>query len=300
MRITAVLICYNGAAFIGEALRSVLDQTSSLDEIIVVDDGSTDETASVVASFGPNVRYIWQTNQGPGAARNAGIGAASGDWVAFLDHDDWWYANKLARQSAAIATCPDAVLCYTRTTPSSHQNDEVKPNRGVDDANLWPRLRYSNPITLSSVMARRDILLRAGGFRTEIRFGEDWDLWVRMYPLGKFVGVPESLTGYRDHRSGLSSNPELALSCVQTLLEGSLISDLSGPSRFAWRRRILAVQMHKAALSARTNGRNGHGLMLMLRSVLLWPFPGWEPARFTGLAVALRDVVLGYLEQLAT
>lgn len=299
MRITAVLACYNGAASIGEAIRSALNQTHPPDEIIVVDDGSTDETRSVVSSFGASVRYIVQENQGPGAARNTGVKAATGDWIAFLDHDDWWRQNKLACQVDAIVQCPGAVVCYTgclcqfRSDASSAQSDHhARPADAVSSDSLWPLLRYSNPIALSSTMVRRDIFLLAQGFNTEIRFGEDWDLWVRIHPLGKFVAVPGTLTAYNHSGGGLSSNPELAVSCIQQLVDGSLTSDLSGFQRFVWRRRILALQFYKAAMSARTVGRNNLGLKLMLRSVLLWPSPKWQPFRFATLGAAMRDFVL--------
>ena len=111
--VSVVIPTFNCAAYLEEALRSVLAQTHPAREIIVVDDGSTDATASVVASFGAAVSYVFQANAGVAAARNAGMARARGDYIAFLDADDYWAPDKLETQLRLMAACPDVDLVCT-------------------------------------------------------------------------------------------------------------------------------------------------------------------------------------------
>jgi glycosyltransferase involved in cell wall biosynthesis len=105
--ITVVIAVYNGAETIRRAIESVLAQTSAPHEVIIVDDGSTDETAMVVREFGDRVRYIYQSNAGVAAARNAGAAAAHGDWLAFLDADDWYYPDRIRLHAQWLSEDPD-------------------------------------------------------------------------------------------------------------------------------------------------------------------------------------------------
>ncbi|MDA3787608.1 MAG: glycosyltransferase family A protein, partial [Desulfobacula sp.] len=109
-RISAVIPAYNSANFLSFAINSILKQTQPVDEIIVVDDGSTDETAQVLKHFGNKIICIYQHNAGPSAARNKGIEYAKGDWVAFLDADDQWVSTKIEKQVRLIEKNPEIVL----------------------------------------------------------------------------------------------------------------------------------------------------------------------------------------------
>ena len=118
--ISVVIPTYNRADFLKEALRSVLDQdyfrrrdTEQCYEIIVVDDGSTDETAEVVRSFSCDIRYIYQKNRGVSAARNVGLQHANGEFIAYLDSDDLWKKDKITVQMSLMKTVPRAMMCYT-------------------------------------------------------------------------------------------------------------------------------------------------------------------------------------------
>lgn len=111
--ISCIVPVYNGAAYIGEALNSILGQTLRPFEVIVVDDGSTDSTAEIVAEYHQTVSYVYQENAGPAAARNRGIALARGDFLAFLDADDVWHPEKLARQASRFQAVPDLEYCLT-------------------------------------------------------------------------------------------------------------------------------------------------------------------------------------------
>ena len=109
--ISCIVAVYNGERYLGEAIDSILAQTYRPSEIIIVDDGSTDGTAAVVARYGQQVRYVWQPNSGPAAARNLGLDVMQGEFVAFLDADDLWHPEKLAQQMARFRARPELDYC---------------------------------------------------------------------------------------------------------------------------------------------------------------------------------------------
>src|SRR5262245_20179101 len=111
--VSVVIPCYNAGRFLKETLESILAQTRPALEVIVVDDGSTDDSAAVAGAFGPPVRVLRQSNQGESVARNRGLDEARGDWVAFLDADDVWAPDKLERQLAAVEGSPGVACCHT-------------------------------------------------------------------------------------------------------------------------------------------------------------------------------------------
>jgi glycosyltransferase involved in cell wall biosynthesis len=248
--------------------------------VIVVDDGSTDNTAALAAELG--ARVIHRENGGLSAARNTGIQNASCAWIALLDADDLWMPDKLERQAACIQS--DTVLVYTGIRIFG--DDGIHGEEpAVDVISAREMLRYRNPITPSTVLARRAMLLRDGGFREDIRACEDWEMWVRLLRLGSFEAVADPLTEYYVYPNSLSANPERMLQALDLILDATLLADLHGFSRWVWRRRILAMQLCSAGLIARDNGLKGE-LLYMFRSLCAWPSPLWNPRRFAMLAIS--------------
>lgn len=192
--VSVVIPTYNRAHFLGAAVASVRAQTYPCLEILVVDDGSTDDTAQVVAALGEGIRYVRQVNAGPGVARNTGIQAARGDFVAFLDTDDRWLPEKIARQVAVLQREPDVALVGADMAiedehgavqvPSNFERRGLKrlftglDGRAVPDAPR--RLLALNFINTSTVLARRQVLLDLRGFDPRLRYGEDLELWLRI------------------------------------------------------------------------------------------------------------------------
>jgi glycosyltransferase involved in cell wall biosynthesis len=283
MKISVVIPAYNAAHFLPRCLASVFAQTLKPAEVIVVDDGSTDNTAALAAELGAKV--VSRPNGGLSAARNTGIKAASSEWIALLDADDMWSPDKLERQAARIR--PETVLVYTGI--SVFDDNGVREERqAVDTATARKMLRYRNSITPSTALVRRDAVMRDGGFREDIRACEDWEMWVRLDRMGEFEAVPEPLTDYYVYPNSLSANPGKMLEALDRIIDTTLLAGLRGFNRWAWRRRIRAVQLCSAGLIARDNGLKGEA-NYMRQSLCAWPSPLWEPRRFAMFAVSERN-----------
>lgn len=287
MKISVVIPAYNAAHFLPRCLESVFTQTLEPAEVIVVDDGSKDETAATAKKLGATV--VTRPNGGLSAARNTGIKHSTGEWIGLLDADDRWAPEKLRAQVDQIKA--DTVLVYTGIR--IFDDNGVKQScPAVGTAQALKALRYRNPITPSTVLARRDALLEVGGFREDIRACEDWDMWVRLSRIGSFAAVAGPLTDYYVYPTSMSTDPRRMLVAMEQILPATLVADLAGVSRWTWSQRVRAVQLYSAGLIARDNGLQGE-LGYMLRSLAAWPSPLWEPQRFAGFAVSVRNQLLG-------
>lgn len=206
--ISVIIPTFNRAALLPRAISSVFKQTYPNVELIVVDDGSTDNTAQLVAEYGSAVRYIPQNNAGASAARNRGIREAGGTFVAFLDSDDTWHPEKLARQAALFSTpAIGAVHCAIRV-----EHIELAGTKGLyypgDTLNLHDVLALRIPWP-TAMMVRRDILVELGGFDETLVASEDWELCIRIAQKYILAGIPEVLANYQEgtpgHLSGVKS-----------------------------------------------------------------------------------------------
>jgi glycosyltransferase involved in cell wall biosynthesis len=248
MRVDVIIPCYNSAQFIGEAVQSALRQTHTDTTVLVVDDGSTDEGARIARGFGDRVTVIRQQNSGPSAARNRALDAAVGTFVAFLDADDRWHPEKVARQVAFLEEHPHCGLVHTairhidaagNVTGRPHN----APLRRETHGNCLERLLLKNTIAMSSVLLRRD-LLQGEGFLTDVRGPEDWELWLRLAPRTQCGFLDEELTDYRFHDTNLTRQVEAMLSAELTVIDGQLARLVLPAHRRAAmvrRRQILAA-----------------------------------------------------------
>jgi glycosyltransferase involved in cell wall biosynthesis len=285
MRISVVIPAYNASAFLPRCLKSVFAQTRQPDEVIVVDDGSRDNSAALAAELG--ARVISLPNGGPASARNAGIQSASSEWIALLDADDLWAPEKLERQ--ALAVDAGTVLVYTGIRIFDDNGVRAEAP-AVDAASAKKMLRYSNPIIPSTTLVKREAILQLGGFRDGISGCEDWEMWFRLRQLGQFKAIHGPLTDYYVHPKSLSSNPGRMLQALDGFIDTTLLADLRGLDRWAWRRRIRAVQLCSAGLIARENGLKDE-VRYMFRSLSTWPSPFWQPRRFAVFAVSARNSI---------
>jgi glycosyltransferase involved in cell wall biosynthesis len=207
-RVTSVIIpCFNGEAYLPEALESVRAQTAAPLEIIVVDDGSEIPVQPPAVWDGPPLRIIRTPNRGLAAARNTALAHAGGEFVAFLDADDFWHPSKLARQEEALRSSPDAVACYTRCARSEgFFGFGPYPPADVPDDQFLLILWYHAFFPPSAVMVRRTVLDEVGPFRDDMGNGEDVELWFRLLVRGPFVQVAEPLCSYRQHPGQFTGN----------------------------------------------------------------------------------------------
>src|SRR3989441_12330 len=207
-RVSVVIPVYNGERYLADAIQSVLDQTYQNFEVIVVDDGSTDESAEVAQRFGEAIRYVHQANGGVCKARNTGIAAAQGGYVAFLDQDDLWLPDKLATQVAYLDGHPEVGAVYCQCQVIGH-------------AELRSNLYYSEPVKddvigimrgpyllMTSAMFRGDVLRKIGGF-DEALIGagyEDGDLTIRVTEVAPIAFLSQVLAVYRVHSTNSMNN----------------------------------------------------------------------------------------------
>jgi len=194
--VSVVIPTYNSAHFLREAIASVHAQQWPALEIIVVDDGSTDDTETVVnaLSGSGDLRFIRQENAGAASARNTGIAAAKGEWIAFLDADDVWLPGKLTNQLAELEKRPNAAFSYTNVTLRSATGEENDLECGNADRPLLLQLIGGNLFATPTVVVRRDSLQKIGLFAPQLRTGEDWDMWMRLAAHFEHVRVPRPLT----------------------------------------------------------------------------------------------------------
>lgn len=288
--VTVVIPVYNGEKFIRRAVDSILRQTYPVTQIIVVDDGSKDTTRQIVeAEYRDQVTLLRQQNGGPAKARNAGLRIATGEFIAFLDADDWWEPEKIAMQVKALRENPTAVGNYTGLRVMTDQNEHLADLKPVDHTTLWPTLRWCNPgVPPSSVLLRRSVLQELGSGFDERQLGsEDWNLWFRLITKGPFCVCPEPLTDYRSSAGGLSGNADHMYNDFMKMLDDTLLADMTGLRRSLWRRRIISYQAFKACLTARAAGDKPKERAYMRKSMIEWPSPFWAPERFRFFAVTL-------------
>ena len=230
--ISTVIPTYNRWPVIRRAVDSVLSQIVQADEIIVVDDGSTDNTTSKLQQhYSDRINIIQQPNQGVSAARNHGIEHASGNWIALLDSDDAWHPDKLQKQKQTIANNDSCVLCHTneiwiRNGMRVNQMKKHQKSGGDVFKNSLPLC----VISPSSALIKRDIFNETGLFDTTLPACEDYDLWLRVCAKYKTHYLQEPLlTKYGGHEDQLSKRywgmDRFRISSLQKLLTNTQLTD---------------------------------------------------------------------------
>lgn len=201
---------YNRPAFVRQAIDSALAQQCPAEfEVVVVDDGSTDATPSVLASYGDRIRVVTQSNAGVARARNAGFAAARGEYFALLDSDDIWMPGKLAAQVALLDAHPEAGFAHSDVEEFFEDEPGRKWTRRppVPSGDLVRTLLRRNVIHTMTVMLRRRAVEEVGDFDPKYPPCEDWDLWLRIAEHRHVVGDERPWVRTRVHEGGISANP---------------------------------------------------------------------------------------------
>jgi glycosyltransferase involved in cell wall biosynthesis len=210
--VSVVIPTYNRASLIPAAIESVLGQTYKNIELIIVDDGSTDNTQEVLSGYGDRVRVVLQENRGPAIARNRGIAVAKGDIIAFLDSDDQWLPTKLERQVESLRVAGPEVTCSLCNCTVYYANGKQTSTFAIADmipdceTGIW-----LNPVEVllnrfvmfnQAVAIRREVLERVGYFDETLRFGEDYDLPFRLAMEGPWTILRDELVAYHEASPG--------------------------------------------------------------------------------------------------
>lgn len=206
--VSVVIPTYNAERYLGAAIESVLGQTATDLEVVVVDDGSTDGTEGVVRSYRDRVKYLKQENTGVAVARNRGIAESRATYVAFLDADDTWLPGKLERQLEALKSNGRYRLCY-----AAHAvvDDDLRPlgvrhsprrSTMIEDLILLGNVVGS----ICTVLCERNLFDQAGGFDPGLSQCADWEMWLRLAMLTDFLYLDEPLVTYRQHGTSMSRN----------------------------------------------------------------------------------------------
>jgi glycosyltransferase involved in cell wall biosynthesis len=220
--VSAVIPAYNAELYLEEAIESVLAQTYKTVELIVVDDGSTDDTALIAKKFGDSVHLIRQTNRGLSGARNTGIRNAQGEIIALLDADDLWEPNFLEEMVSGLEKSPHAAGAYCGFQYINKDGNVVgKPSLKVVDPDVFHEtLRIGgNWLVPSGVIFWKSYVFKVGLFDESLRALEDVDMWIRLSVDHPFIGLPVPLVKYRRHESNMSKDPQHMITASRLLTE---------------------------------------------------------------------------------
>jgi glycosyltransferase involved in cell wall biosynthesis len=241
--VSVVVPAYNARRTLPATVASIESQTVRPLELIVVDDGSSDDTAEVARSTGAsNLRVIPQPNAGHAAARNTGITAARGRYVAFLDADDLWLPAKLERQLDAINRDPEIRALHTG---AARIDDELRllwtEPCGHSEDQLWDTLYFRNlPALMSTLMVERELLDEVGGFDPSLVILQDWDIAIRLAQKGQLHSIPDVLSAYRYYGTSQSADVDIHVKPGLRVLEKAFADPQLPPEIRAQRRRAYA------------------------------------------------------------
>lgn len=219
--VSVVIPTYNRAAVIEPSIRSVMSQTYDDIEIIVSNDKSTDDTSTLIKAMAKEddrIKYIVnQGEKGASGARNAGIMAASGEFIAFQDSDTTYVSDKIGKQVSALRENPDRGFCYSRFRQwNGAGRSEVFPPENMDDVSLsgdiFSQLMYSNLIGCPTLIIRHDLLDEVGGFDTNLKALEDYDLAIRLGKVSKASFIGDILLDADYSEGSVNQNPANYLS----------------------------------------------------------------------------------------
>ncbi len=289
--VSVIIPAYNAAWCVTRAIDSALEQDYEAKEIIVVNDGSTDETGRVLAEYGDRIRVIDKANGGLSSARNRGIEAARGELVAFLDADDWWLQGKLTAQASLMRDDPGIGFCSVATRVEDPDGSML---------NLWACpawqgdfvafLFHNNAAVAGSgsgVMARRELFDRAGLFDESLRSLEDIDMWMRLAAVSRYACIGDVLAVILKRPDSMSRNLEvMQQSALQVMKKNRALLPEDKQHAF-WRSGLASVYTDYAKWKYRS-GRRSEAMVDTLRALALAPF-----ARGRLCLGLLKDMVLG-------
>ena len=268
-KVSVIIPTYNRVHILKEAINSVLSQKYNDLELIVVDDGSTDETKKLVSSYTTHLTYIYQEHQGVSSARNRGIECAQGDYIAFLDSDDLWLPDKLCLQMKFMENHPDTLICYT---------EEIWIRKGMRVNPMKKHRKYSGMIfehclplcivSPSSVLIVRSLFEEVGKFDEKFEVCEDYDLWLRIsvqYPI-YLIDTPLIIKrgGHTDQLSQKTSGQDrFRIKALIKLFEENSLSHRQ--KELAWKELDRKCEIYGRGCIKRGRKDEGEGILALAR-----------------------------------
>lgn len=266
--ISVIIPTYNRAHCLMQAYESVVAQSYDNIEVIIVDDGSTDDTAHVVEGItSESVRYIWQENSGPSQARNTGIRNTTGQYIAFLDSDDVWLPGKLRKQMACFECNENIGLVASAYNGCNEMLEIIKPmvSEVTSSKKIRKLLPVRNFLPTPSVIVKKECLDRVGCFDESLRFAEDWDLWIRIAQEYEILYLHEPLVNVRNSTESLSSsNTDYNDEVCHYLNNKYCTTFLQKLQAESWR------NLNKAFVCS-ARGKPAKEIGYLIKSLLLWP-----------------------------
>lgn len=277
--VSVVIPAYNYSRFVPQAIESALRQTLPALEVLVIDDGSTDDTAKVVADrFGaePRVRYIHQANAGLSSARNTGIRHARGEFVGFLDADDLWKPEFLAEVMARFTRLPPEFAIIAARSELVTLDGALlprKPFNRLDDREFTVAdILFKSRFAPSATVVRKSVFAELGDFDTTLRSSEDRDMWVRIATRHRVLRCAAQLVIVRRHSTSMSTHADrMKLNTGRTLEKARHNPELARLPATFWR-QALAFFRYETAWMYFEEGRRGAALRDLLASVGYWPW----------------------------
>lgn len=266
--VSVIIPTYNRAAYLQKALQSVKEQTYQFLEIIVIDDGSTDDTGEMLKNYGGQLRYFYQENRGISGARNAGIKRARGKFIAFLDSDDYWLPDKTVQQLALFKQHPEYALVAARCASIRLDGSYRDKNRPGKSGWVLEDLFKANFIRTSAAMIKQECFENIGLFDEELRECEEYDLWLRIaaqYPVG-FIN--KSLAVYVDNPDGASTDSLTGRLYRLRVLEKQYLQDNIPAHLYA---RRIADTCHYIGRHYIKKGEKERGVQYLLKAQKLRP-----------------------------
>lgn len=284
LRVSIIIPVFNHADLLPRAIRSALDQSYPAREVIVVNDGSTDDSESVARAFGPPVRVVSRPNGGLSAARNSGIALAEGDYLLFLDADDWLQADAVSRLVAAFDRLPPTfgvVACRANQIDATGALLNPPADVALESEATeigWRDLLLSGRRTRfpCSALVRKEVLRQCGGFDEGFgRLGsEDRDFWLRAAERFRILRLPDRLLNIAVHDANMSADPARQLPGMRRCLTKAIRSGRLPWWHLTLRAKVYAHYFLQAARMLRDRGDRWRAVLNAFLSVAIWPVPG--------------------------
>lgn len=281
-RVSVVIPAYNHAGFLDAVAASVLAQTFDDFELIIVDDGSQDETRDVCAHLcqhDARVRYIFQDNKGLSGARNTGIRSARSDFIALLDADDLWEPTKLSKQLAVIERDATVGVVYSDCTfiDEARRTWPAVKHMELGLTTIYEELLYENVVhgSASAVLIRKECFDRVGLFDESLRSMEDWDMWLRIAAYYRFAKIPEALVHLMQHSEQMHRNTAVMATARLALTRKINVSILPQYefhlAKVQWHNQLWAAELYLLAK------RRHACVRALLLAIYSWPLSVFVP-----------------------